>query len=95
MSTSSPSDPPMLLSETPPRWGGRDRVAGGTWLAVDPAGRVGAVTNRHPGGRPPERDPARHSRGKLPLEALVVSASEMSRWERDACLLRWGNKRSS
>jgi uncharacterized protein with NRDE domain len=43
-----PSDPPLPLSEDPPRWGGRDRIAGGTWLAVDPCGRVGAVTNRHP-----------------------------------------------
>ena len=42
----------------PPRWGGRDRVAGGTWLAVDPAGRIGAVTNRHPGGVFAARDHA-------------------------------------
>jgi uncharacterized protein with NRDE domain len=66
-----PSDPPMLLTEEPPRWGGRDRVAGGTWLAVDPGGRVGAVTNRHPGGVLPPRDPARRSRGGLPLEVLT------------------------
>ena len=29
-----PSDPPGLLLESPPLVGGRDRVAGGTWLAV-------------------------------------------------------------
>jgi len=79
-----PSDPPMLLSEAPPRWGGRDRVAGGTWLAIDPAGRVGAVTNRHPGGRLPPRDQTRRSRGGLPLQVLtgddssaVTSMSEL------------------
>jgi len=65
-----PSDPPMLLADQPPRWGGRDRLAGGTWLAVDPAGRIGAVTNRHPGGRLPSRDSSRHSRGALPLDVL-------------------------
>ncbi|HEX5018412.1 MAG TPA: NRDE family protein [Actinomycetes bacterium] len=75
-----PSDPPMLLSETPPRWGGRDRLAGGTWLAVDPAGRVGAVTNRHPGGRPPERDASRQSRGLLPLEALAADDEAALAW---------------
>ena len=75
-----PSDPPMLLTENPPRWGGRDRLAGGTWLAVDPAGRFGAVTNRHPGGRPPERDASRHSRGALPLDVLRGDDDAALRW---------------
>jgi uncharacterized protein with NRDE domain len=66
-----PTDPPLLLTNDPPRWGGRDRLAGGTWLAVDPAGRIGAVTNRHPGGQPPARDSSRHSRGALPLDVLA------------------------
>ena len=61
-----PSDPPLLLQDDPPLWGGRDRLAGGTWLAVDPTGRICAVTNRHPGGRLPERDSARSSRGQIP-----------------------------
>lgn len=65
-----PSDPPTVLQTDPPRWGGRDRLAGGTWLAIDPAGRVGAVTNRHPGGQPPPRDATRQSRGRLPLDVL-------------------------
>ena len=66
-----PSETPLLLSTDPPRWGGRDLVAGGTWLAVDPAGRIGAVTNRHPGGvyTPPDR--TRSSRGTLPLDVLA------------------------
>jgi uncharacterized protein with NRDE domain len=29
-----PSDPPGLLLDSPPLVGGRDRVAGGTWLAI-------------------------------------------------------------
>lgn len=75
-----PSDPPMLLNENPPRWGGRDRVAGGTWLAVDPGGRVGAVTNRHPAGILPPRDPARRSRGGLPLEVLTGDDTNAAAW---------------
>jgi uncharacterized protein with NRDE domain len=77
-----PSDPPLLLEPDPPRWGGRDLVAGGTWLAVNPAGRVGAVTNRHPGGEIPTRDPQRSSRGRLPLEALAGSSGEAKGWLR-------------
>lgn len=75
-----PSDPPLLLSADPPRWGGRDRVAGGTWLAVDPAGRLGAVTNRHPGGVLLKADPSRQSRGGLPLDALAGSDAEAPAW---------------
>jgi uncharacterized protein with NRDE domain len=74
------SDPPLLLQRDPPRWGGRDRVAGGTWLAVDPAGRIGAVTNRHPDGVVPERDVTRRTRGTLPLEALAGSDADAHAW---------------
>ncbi|MFL6070074.1 MAG: NRDE family protein [Actinomycetes bacterium] len=75
-----PSDPPLLLSPDPPRWGGRDRLAGGTWLAVDPAGRIGAVTNRHPGGQPPARDSSRRSRGALPLDLLAGDDAAALKW---------------
>jgi uncharacterized protein with NRDE domain len=75
-----PSDPPLLLQPDPPRWGGRDRVAGGTWLAVDPAGRIGAVTNRHPDGVVPARDATRSTRGRLPLDALVGSDTDALAW---------------
>jgi hypothetical protein len=49
--------------------GGRDRLAGGTWLAVDPSGAgVAAVLN---GVRlPPPAQGARPTRGTLPLDAL-------------------------
>ena len=79
-SLARPSDSPRLLTEEPPRWGGRDQLAGGTWLAVDPAGRVGAVTNRHPGGRVPARDADRLSRGSLPLDVLAGSDAEARAW---------------
>jgi hypothetical protein len=50
--------------------GGRDRVAGGTWLAVDPdAPAVAAVLNGVP--LVPPTDPSRLSRGALPLDALA------------------------
>ena len=45
---------------------GRDRTAGGTWLAVSRAG-VAALTNVRTG----PRDPQAPSRGALPLAALV------------------------
>ena len=44
--------------------GGRDELAGGTWLAVNEHGVVAGITNRpSPGGR----DPTKRSRGELPL----------------------------
>jgi uncharacterized protein with NRDE domain len=43
--------------------GGRDELAGGTWLAVNEHGVVAGITNRpSPGGR----DPTKRSRGELP-----------------------------
>lgn len=49
-------------------FGGRDRTAGGTWLAVDPSrGGVSAVLN---GVRLPHAVGARPTRGTLPLSAL-------------------------
>jgi hypothetical protein len=50
--------------------GGRDRVAGGTWLAVDPTGpAVAALLNGPLLAVPP--DGFRPSRGDLPLSALT------------------------
>ena len=55
------------LHEDGPRiLGGRDLLAGGTWLAVNEHGLVAGLTNRpSPGGR----DLAKRSRGLLPLMA--------------------------
>jgi uncharacterized protein with NRDE domain len=54
-----------VLSEEGPRiLGGRDDLAGGTWLAVNEHGVVAGLTNRPaPGGR----DLTKRSRGELPL----------------------------
>jgi uncharacterized protein with NRDE domain len=53
--------------------GGRDRVAGGTWLAVDPSPErpaVAALLNGLPRDPGPER-PVRPTRGELALRALA------------------------
>ncbi len=54
-----------VLRESGPRiLGGRDGMAGGTWLAVSEHGLVAGLTNQW---SPHGRDPARKSRGELPL----------------------------
>lgn len=67
-----PAIPMAVLSEGPPRViGGRDELAGGTWLAVNDAGVVAGLTNRpREGGR----DMTKRSRGELPL-ALASHAT--------------------
>ncbi|HEY1644455.1 MAG TPA: NRDE family protein [Streptosporangiaceae bacterium] len=53
------------LQEAGPRiLGGRDELAGGTWLAVNEHGVVAGLTNRPSAGG---RDAARRSRGEIPL----------------------------
>ena len=54
--------------------GGRDLEKGGTWLAVDPSGRMALVTNYRRGGE--ERAP--RSRGKLVTEFLKSHHSAKS-----------------
>lgn len=72
-----PSAPPAALHAGPWVGGGRDLVAGGTWLAVAEDGRVCAVTNRHPATGPPiPPDPSRRSRGDIPLMLLVDTSAE-------------------
>lgn len=62
-----PALPMTVLSERAPRvLGGRDELAGGTWLAVNEHGVVAGLTNRPVEGG---RDPAKRSRGELPLVA--------------------------
>jgi uncharacterized protein with NRDE domain len=73
-----PSAPPGLLSESRLIVGGRDLVAGGTWLAVAASGAVCAVTNRHPGDGPPVApDPSRRSRGEIPVALLEVDPGDV------------------
>ncbi|MDX6333167.1 MAG: hypothetical protein QOG05_507 [Streptosporangiaceae bacterium] len=59
-----PADPVTVLRGGPPRiLGGRDELAGGTWLAVSEHGVVAGLTNQPA----TSRDPAKRSRGELPL----------------------------
>ena len=54
-----------VLAEGPPRiLGGYDELGGGTWLAINEHGLVAGLTNRPLEGG---RDPAKRSRGELPL----------------------------
>lgn len=64
-----PADAPLELA--PGFFAGRDRRAGGTWLAVGARG-LAAVTNI----RDTPRDPGARSRGELPLAALLGTLPE-------------------
>ena len=66
-----PSDPPGSLGEAPPLAGGRDRLGGGTWLAVRERRAVVAMLNRRPNAAEP--GPWR-SRGLLALEVAALDA---------------------
>ena len=60
-----PAEVMTVLRERGPRvLGGRDAVAGGTWLAVNSRGLVAGLTNQPSAGG---RDDTRRSRGELPL----------------------------
>jgi uncharacterized protein with NRDE domain len=60
-----PAVPVTVLREREPRiLGGRDLLAGGTWLAVNEDGVVAGLTNQP---APDGRDPAKRSRGELPV----------------------------
>ena len=64
--------------ERPTLIGGRDRLAGGTWLAVDPTGpRTAALLNGWPwDGRMPWEGAYPASRGDLPLHTLARHARD-------------------
>src|SRR5438105_1387803 len=66
--TGRPAAAPGILVDHPRIAGGRDLLAGGTWMVVAADGRVAAVTNR----RSEMRDPSRRSRGELPLATLAA-----------------------
>ncbi len=82
-----PSDPPGVLHEAPRVVGGRDRVAGGTWLAVREGHAVVGMLNRRPGhldpgggerrgGATPSATPTLRSRGLLALEIASLAAPD-------------------
>ena len=82
-----PWDPPAgHWPDRPGLVGGRDRAAGGTWLAVDPSRRaVAALLNGYPLGRP--ADGGRPTRGTLALDLLsggeraVPGPGEVTRYD--------------
>ena len=64
---SRPASAPRLLDDEAKIFGGRDEVAGGTWLAVNHFGVVAALLNRRSDR---QADPERRSRGLLCLSML-------------------------
>jgi uncharacterized protein with NRDE domain len=88
-----PKDPRIL--------GGRDLVAGGTWLATNEHGVCAGLTNQpFPGGG---RDLSRRSRGELPLllaseptaaRAAEVFASQVRAEDYNPCWILFGDRES-
>jgi uncharacterized protein with NRDE domain len=68
-----PATAPQILRDSPRVVGGRDEIAGGTWLAVNRSGFFAAVTNQH-SGNPPNR--RLHSRGTLVLDVASAGSIE-------------------
>ena len=64
-----PATGAIRLSESPRIVGGRDTLAGGTWMGVTPSGLLVGVTNQRT-GKPPGAD--KRSRGALVMAALAA-----------------------
>jgi uncharacterized protein with NRDE domain len=96
-----PAVPMTVLREREPRiLGGRDELAGGTWLAVNEHGVIAGLTNQP---SPDGRDPAKRSRGELPLafarhrtarEAVAAVAAELNPGAYNACWMLVGDRES-
>lgn len=69
-----PAEALRVLRAVPRTLGGRDALAGGTWLAVNGSGVVAGLTNQPTGGR---RDPARRTRGELPIAFTAEADAEV------------------
>ncbi len=81
-----PSKGPHEWDTVPRIWAGRDEVAGGTWLGVNEAGLVVAITNR----RAEANDPNAPSRGALCLGALQKPTAAAARDHLNAELAQRG-----
>ncbi len=90
----------VLRDADPTVLGGRDERAGGTWLAVNQHGVMCGLTNRPMAAGP---DPARQSRGRLPLvatrartaiEAADAVAAEVASGSYNPAWLLVGDRRS-
>ena len=78
--------------------GGRDELAGGTWLAVNEHGVVAGLTNQPAGSG---RDPSKRSRGELPLafaayrtaaEAVEAETARLDPLDYNPCWLLVGDR---
>jgi uncharacterized protein with NRDE domain len=90
-----------VLREASPRiLGGRDELAGGTWLAVNEHGVVAGLTNQPSAAG---RDPRKKSRGGLPLafaahktaaEAVAAVRAEIDPADYNPCWMLVGDRQS-
>jgi uncharacterized protein with NRDE domain len=78
--------------------GGRDELAGGTWLAVNEHGVIAGLTNQPAGNG---RDPSKRSRGELPLafaayrtaaEAVAAETARLDPSDYNPCWLLVGDR---
>ena len=65
-----PSDPPNVLVASPRIVGGRDRVSGGTWLALRAGPALTMLLNRPP---VPGKPPGERSRGLLVMDVAAAA----------------------
>jgi uncharacterized protein with NRDE domain len=65
----------VLRSDAPRTVGGRDLMAGGTWLAINDHGVVAGLTNKP---ATEGRDPTKRSRGEIPLALTSASSAKES-----------------
>jgi uncharacterized protein with NRDE domain len=94
-----PAVPMTVLRERDPRiLGGRDELAGGTWLAVNEHGVVAGLTNQPSADG---RDPTKRTRGELPLafamhktaaEAVAVVGAELDPTAYNPCWMLVGDR---
>jgi len=68
-----PSSVPTLLWTAPWVYGGKDLLAGGTWLGINEQGVVAGILNRQASDPP---DPQGRSRGLLCLDALQCTSAQ-------------------
>jgi uncharacterized protein with NRDE domain len=91
----------VLQAADPRILGGRDLLAGGTWLATNQQGGCAGLTNQpFPGGG---RDPSRRSRGELPMilagqasadQSAKVFADRIKSEEYNSCWILFGDRDS-
>jgi uncharacterized protein with NRDE domain len=96
-----PAVPITVLREAGPRMlGGRDELAGGTWLAVNEHGLVAGLTNQPSAAG---RDPSKKSRGELPLafaahkyaaDAVAAVAAGLNPADYNPCWMLVGDRQS-